>query len=550
MEILSIQEFSFRYPETKQNALTNIDFQIQKGEFVVICGPSGSGKSTLLKNIKSEIAPHGQYSGNIFYKNKELTSYSAAVKAQDFGFIFQNPEHQLVMERVEDELIFGLENLGYSTFEIRQKIAETVHFFGLHHLIDKQTEELSGGEKQLVSLASVLAMGPEILLLDEPTSQLDPISAKRLLTILEEINKEFGTTILIVEQNLDGLFELADKVLYLDCGELKYFGKPEESLGYFKTTVESKQLLPRTVQFFLNHKQKIASKEIPFSVKDTKRWVSKHEITETALSNSKETSGQKVLELKEVDFQYHVTSPLVLNNLSFSVYQQEIHAILGANGSGKTTLLKIMTQLFKHQHGKIYYHGKEYKKVSLKDVGYLPQNPSSFFMYETLIEEYQAIAKIYKIKDADTKIQTLLNRFDLSDYQKSHPFDLSGGQLQKAALIGSLLVQPKILLVDEPTKGLDPHAKKELGRFFEEITASGTTIIMVTHDVEFAAEFANRCSLLFRGQMITTEETAQFFSKNTYYTTIMHRITREYAKQPLLTLEEVDQAWHLEIQDT
>lgn len=547
MEILSIQEFSFRYPETKQKALTNIDFQIQKGEFVVICGQSGSGKSTLLKNIKNEIAPHGQQSGTILYKNKELTSYSAAVKAQDFGFIFQNPEHQLVMDRVEDELIFGLENLGYSTFEIRQKIAETVHFFGLHHLIDKRIEELSGGEKQLVSLATVLAMGPEILLLDEPTSQLDPISAKRLLTILEEINKEFGTTILIVEQNLDGLFELADKVLYLAGGELKFFGEPEASLDHFESSVAGRQLLPKTVQFFLNHKQKTASKEIPFSVKDAKRWVSKHEVTETTLSNSKKTSGQKVLELKEVDFQYHLTSPLVLNNLSFSAYQQEIHAVLGANGSGKTTLLKIITQLFKHQHGKIYYHGKRAKKINLKNIGYLPQNPSAFFMYETLIEEYQAIAKLYKIKDADKKIQTLLKRFALSEYQHSHPFDLSGGQLQKAALIGSLLVQPKILLVDEPTKGLDPHAKKELGCFFEEITATGTTIIMVTHDVEFAAEFANRCSLLFRGQMVTTEETAQFFSKNTYYTTVMHRVTREYANQPLLTLEEVDQAWRLEI---
>ena len=512
----------------------------------MICGESGSGKSTLLKLIKSEIAPYGEQQGQILYKRASLEEYSAITKAQNFGLVFQNPDHQMVLDNVKDELIFGLENLGYSTSTIRKKIAEVVQFFGLKHLLDKKTDELSGGEKQTVNLASVLAMGPEILLLDEPTGQLDPIAAKDLLTTLEQINKEFGTTILIVEHRLEELFSTADKVLILEDGKVAQFGKTREVLSRLDYSKESLKYLPQTTQLYLSYTKQFVKEEIPLSVKEAKNWLEKQIIIEQPLHYKPVKNNRVALAMSEVDFQYHQAEPPVLSNLNFSAYQNEVHAILGANGSGKTTLLNLIAQIKKPQHGKIIYDGIKKKKISLEEVGYLPQNPATFFMYETVIEEYQAIAKMYKLENASERIDELLERFGMTAYKNRHPYDLSGGQLQKVALIGSLLVRPNLLLVDEPTKGLDPLAKKELGQFFEKIAKKGTTIIMVTHDIEFAAKVADQCSMLFEGQIISTETTHDFFMQNMYYTTIMNRITREYTSQSLITLGEVERSWSLD----
>ncbi|SES66254.1 energy-coupling factor transport system ATP-binding protein [Oceanobacillus limi] len=535
MEILSAQNVTFSYPDATESVLDDIHFTIQEGDFVLLCGPSGSGKSTLLRLLKEEIAPHGNLGGNIYYRGSMIKEQDRFLLAKEIGMVFQDPENQIVMERVMDELLFGMENMGYTTDKMRKKVAEMVHFFGLNDLVNKKTAELSGGQKQLINLASVLLLEPKLLLLDEPTAQLDPIAAKEFIHLLERLNDEFGITILVVEHRMEELFSVANRVMLLDKGHLVVDQSPRKAAHQMYPEFQS--FLPSTALCYMGISQQATKPDqIPLTVKEAKQWISTQELKQPTQGHGTIVEKSPLIELKAIDFQYTKHSTPVLYNLSFSINKGEWMALVGANGTGKTTLLKLIGGLIKPQHGTMKYNGKKVKNIDPQQIGYLPQNPRIFFLHDTLKEEYQEIAR--KHQKREEEVQSLLEIFQLADLLDRHPYDLSGGELQKAALVGILLGNPSILLIDEPTKGMDPSFKKEFGLLVQGLVEEGLTVIMVTHDIEFAASYATRCSMLFQGDITVTEPTKQFFQENTYYTTMMNRITRDFHTPALVTLEE------------
>lgn len=492
-----------------------------------------------------DIAPHGETEGEIIYKSQPMSNHTPLIRAKEIGMVFQNPDNQIVMDTVMDELLFGLENMGFTTEEMRKKVAEMVHFFDLGNLLTKKTDELSGGQKQLINLASVLLLDPDILLLDEPTGQLDPIAAKEFISTLSRLNDEFGITVIIAEHRLEELFSVADKVMVLDQGNLVHFGETKKIVGKLANDTLLESYLPNAARLYLTYSNHLNEKEIPLSVKEAKQWLEQQKILESDFQTETiKKEKNNILELKEIDYQYDPYSPMVLNNLSVSFRKGEIHAILGANGTGKSTLLKVMNGILKSQHGSMKVNGKKQKKVDPRVMGYLPQNPELFFLQDSLWEEYIMITKAFEVPNAEEHITQFLQKFNLEPFKHRHPYDLSGGQLQKAALIGTLLLNPRILLIDEPTKGLDPDSKVQLEQLLHKLAEiEGMTIIMVTHDVEFASVTADRCSMIFQGQITITENTRAFFQGNMYYTTVMNRITRKLSIPQVITIKEAQKKW-------
>ncbi len=546
MALLEAKNIIFQYPDQARKALDQVSFRAEQGEFIVLCGPSGSGKSTLLRLLKKEIAPHGNVSGRLLLQNQPLSQFSSEQLAQTIGMVFQDPENQIVMDQVMEELVFGLENIGMPTEEMRKKVAEMIHFFGLEHLLHKRTHELSGGQKQLLNLASVILMEPQILLLDEPTAQLDPVAAKDFIGMLHRMNEEFGVTVIIAEHRLEELFALADRVIVLEQGRKTHDGPPRkiiEEIGNPSNNMYS--YLPGSAVLYLEHTHAVREEEIPLTIKEGKRWIGNLTIETKQQMKVKFPMSNPLIKMREIDFQYDRNQKKVLDDLSMEVYSEEWLAIVGANGTGKSTLLRIMAGLQKPQHGTITYRGKKVKGPLPIEIGYLPQNPKLFFLQDTILLELTEIARKQKLNDPDGKIIKILEAFDLIELKDRHPYDVSGGEVQKAALAGVMLSNPSILLIDEPTKGLDPEAKMKLGQLLKSLQKDGLTIVMVTHDIEFAAQYATRCAMMFQGNITVTDSPDKFFRGNTFYTTVINRITRGSHVPDVLTVEEARKVWHV-----
>jgi energy-coupling factor transport system ATP-binding protein len=544
---LEAKHISFTYPEEKHSVLKDVSFTVEQGEFIVLCGPSGSGKSTLLRLMKREIAPYGNSEGDFLLENQLLSTLLPEQIAKDIGMVFQDPENQIVMDKVLEELIFGMENMGASTEEMRKRVAEIVHFFGIEGLLERRTFELSGGQKQLVNLASVLLLEPKLLLLDEPTAQLDPVAAREFIGLLKTMNEEFGITVIIAEHRLEELFGIADRIIVLDKGEIVAFDTPRrviQSLGH-----DSKHAmysyLPSPALLYIEHTSNIISEDIPLSVKDGKNWLRNHRIEAIVTVQHSPRFHKELVKLKQIDFQYTKETNRILHALSLTVYEGEWLSIVGANGTGKSTLLKIMAGLEKSQHGSVIYKGKKVKKQLPTEIGYLPQNPKLFFIQDTIEAELKEIINLHQIESGDERLNELLTTFQIEGLKNRHPYDVSGGEMQKAALAGVLLPNPKLLLVDEPTKGLDPEAKKRFGDLLKSLQGQGLTIVMVTHDTEFAAKYSTRCAMMFQGSITIEAPSRSFFQGNAFYTTVINRMTRGSDVPDVLTVEEARRSWRV-----
>jgi len=558
MDIFHLDKVSFTYPDAKEKALSNINLHIKKGEFTVIAGPSGCGKTSLLRLLKRELAPVGDQEGTIYYNGQPLEKFDERTLIEEIGFVFQNPDNQIVMDEVMQEIVFGMENLGYSTLEMRKRVAELVHFFGLDNLLYEKPSKLSGGQKQMVNLLSVLLLKPKVLLLDEPTSQLDPVAARELLSMLTRLNEEMGITIILVEHRLEQLYERADRIILMNHAQISYAGRSEDLIQevYERGDDSFIPYIPSITRLFLERQGPSPVKKLPLTVKDSRSWISSlPEIPHDEEVSQAESplSRDVILQAKNIFFQYDRKGKLILNNFSLKVKEGDFFALVGGNGSGKTTALKICLGIVNQQRGSLRIFGKKLTKKEspalYKDIAYLPQNPQSYFSYDSIEEEMKAVMKQHGLSDGEVKITEMLHAFGIEHLRHRHPYDCSGGEMQKAALAAMLLKNPKLLIVDEPTKGFDNVSKKEFASLLEGLHEKGLTIVMVTHDIEFAAKYASRCAMLFEGEITALGTPDELFRGNYFYTTAINRATRDQRLPEALTLEEALLKWPSEVQE-
>lgn len=551
MALIDIKHLNFKYPGSETNALEDISLTIQPGEFVVICGASGCGKTTLLNMLKPALTPNGETSGEIAFNGKKMSEYEEKTLASDIGFVMQNPESQIVTDKVWHELVFGLENMGVPSSIMRRRVGEMASFFGIHHLFRKKTADLSGGQKQLVNLASVLVMNPQLLILDEPTSQLDPIAAADFINTLHKLNLELGLTIVIVEHRLEDVFPLADRVLVMDQGNIVMNDTPRKIGEGIHLNERAKKMtagLPSAVRIYNGL---IHDETCPLTIKEGKDYLKKHyqPLADSLVTEELPPVTEAVLDLKDVCFKYEKGLPDILYKVNLEVEKGEVFSILGGNGVGKSTLLSVISGQRRAYKGKVKINGKLIKKYKdnelyRNNLAFLPQNPQLLFIKPTVKSDYEEITKSigYSKEEAEQAILESLEKMGIAHLAEQHPFDLSGGEQQKAALGKILLLKPKILLLDEPTKGMDAFSKQEFSKILKQLKHEGVTVLMVTHDVEFAAENSDRCGLFFDRELISIDETNTFFSNNTFYTTASNRIARDLYPRAITPESVIEQA--------
>lgn len=544
MESYQIKNLSFTYPNRENKALDDICLTVKRGEFITLCGKSGCGKTTLLRLLKTSLAPHGNLSGNICFNQKALSEIDSKEQAAKIGFVMQSPENQIVTDKVWHELAFGLESLGCSTPEIRTRVSEMASFFGIQTWFHKKVTELSGGQKQLLNLASVMVMQPSVLILDEPTSQLDPIAAQEFLKTLEKINRELGTTVLLSEHRLEDTFPISDRVVVLDNGKIIADAEPKKVGELLKATNHDMySALPAPMRVYGAVEQ---GSEFPITVREGRAWLEKYS-ENNALNTERipkagyrKAAAEAAIEIKDAWFRYEKDLPDVIKGLNITIKKGELFAIVGGNGTGKTTALSLMSGLHTPYRGEVLINGESLPKVRHLYhgvLGVLPQNPQTVFVKKTVhldLLEILSESKLSK-QEKQARIKNISALCRIDNLLESHPYDLSGGEQQRAALAKVLLMSPQILLLDEPTKGLDAHFKQIFAEIINDLKANGVTVVMVSHDIEFCAEYADRCAMFFDGNITSFGEPREFFAGKNFYTTSANRMARTRLPQAVLS---------------
>lgn len=519
MEILAVEDLSFTYPQCSSPAVRDVSLRLERGEFAVLCGATGSGKSTLLRMLKRELVPNGEMSGRVTFCGLPLGELSPADSASRIGFVMQRPEQQIVTDKVWHELAFGLENLGVPQDEIARRTAETASYFGIINWYGSDTAELSGGQKQLLNLSAVLVMQPELLILDEPTAQLDPIAASDFIATLRRLNQDFGITILLAEHRLEEVIPVCDRLIIMENGGISANGSPREVIASLRERPELLCGMPAASRLYAALDGR---GECPLTVREGRDYIAsgfRNEIRSLPVPE-RASSGETALEFRDVFFRYEKNSPDVLSGLSLKIMSGELFCILGGNGSGKTTALSAAAGILRPYCGDIRIFGKkqkDYRNRSLyrECLAMLPQDVQTVFLRNTVREELDEVG-------ADLSALP----YDLSHLLDKHPYDLSGGEQQLTALAKVLAAKPKLLLLDEPTKGMDAATKQGITDVLKKLRDSGITVVSVTHDVEFAALCADRCAMFFGGQIVSAGAPEEFFTANTFYTTAVSRMTR------------------------
>ena len=528
MQTFTITDLSFTYPTESVPALQNVSLSIEAGSFTVLCGRSGCGKSTLLRQLKPILQPHGTQTGTILFEGKSLSSLSQREQSAHIGFVLQNLDAQLVTDKVWHELAFGLESLGLSTPVIRRRVAEIASFFGIQNWFYKPVCELSGGQKQLVNLASVMALEPSVLLLDEPTSQLDPIAATDFLSTLGRINRELGTTIILSEHRLEDALALSTNVVFLERGRILDTGTASEVGSRLKAAGSDMfSAMPVPMRIYAGVPNDLPC---PVTVAQGRQWLEAFSETHPLCpvppaAPSEKREGPAAVELDEAFFRYDKQSPDVVKALTLRAYPGELLAILGGNGTGKSTTMGLISGMHRAYRGKVSVLGTAPQEVSGK-IALLPQDPQTLFVKNTVIEDLLSV-----LDDAprDRRKALALEKArlcELTELLERHPYDLSGGEQQRAALCKVLLREPEVLLLDEPTKGLDAEFKRVFARIIKRLCARGVCVIMVSHDAEFCASYASRCAMFFDGAIVAEGTPREFFSSGSFYTTSASRMAR------------------------
>ena len=520
MELFKIQNLTFTYPEQEECVLRDVSMTLRQGDFVVLAGPSGCGKSTMLRQLKTVLAPHGTKEGTILFNGIPLEQVDNRTQSARIGFVMQDPDSQIVTDKVWHELAFGLESLGVDNTTIRGRVAEMASFFGIQTWFHREVTQLSGGQKQLLNLASIMGLQPDILILDEPTSQLDPIAATDFLQTLGRINRELGTTILICEHRLEDVIPMASRLMILDRGELIADDTP---VGTFDILRERKHPMlhsmptPMRIWSSLNW-----NSPCPLTVSDGRSqltdWAGEHTLIQTPERPAQLPKSDPIIALDEVWFRYEKDAPDVLKSVSMKAYPGELLCILGGNGTGKSTTLSVLSGIRKPYRGKL--------TCKAKKVTALPQNPQLLLVKKNVREELLTVFPGKKLCEVAERISEMVSLCRLEGLLDRHPYDLSGGEQQRTALAKVLLQNPEVLLLDEPTKGVDNDFKLVFAQILKELTRRGVCVIMVSHDVEFCAQYADRCGLFFDGGIVSVDAPQPFFAGKSFYTTAANRMAR------------------------
>ena len=529
MAHFEIKNLTFSYPTAKgKESLHNVNLTVHRGEYIVLCGKSGSGKTTLLRHLKSVLTPHGKRSGEILFNGVPMENVSQRDQSSKIGYVMQNPDDQIVTDKVWHELAFGLESLGCDQKTMRSRVAEMACYFGIQDWFHRDVANLSGGQKQLLNLASIMAMQPEVLILDEPTSQLDPIAASDFLNTVRKINIELGTTVIITEHRMEDIFPYADRAIVMDGGSVIADDTPR-NVG--KLLYEQKNdmfaAMPTPVRVFYGSG---GAGDCPLTVREGRNWLSRSFVEEPKIKTVvapqlDEEIENTALSMKELWFRYEKNSPDIMRGVSAEVPTGSLYAIVGGNGAGKSTTLKAICGICRPYRGKVKVFGKPVEKYKSSELfggtlAMLPQDPKSLFVKKTVREDLEEMTK------DKTLITEIAATCQIEKLLECHPYDLSGGEQQRAALAKVLLTQPKLLLLDEPTKGIDSFFKETFAEILKELKAKGITIVMVSHDVEFCARYADLVSMFFDGQILTTDHPRRFFGNNSFYTTAANRMSR------------------------
>ena len=547
MSYIEIKELTYHYPKEQKPVLKHINLQLNKGEILFIVGESGSGKSTLGKCISGAVPNFygGTIQGSVNIDGQSIVEMQHNKRAREVTMVFQDPESQLIMNKVHREIAFGLENVGIKNSEMKRRIWEAMQFSNILDIANREINTLSGGQKQRVAITSAIAYLPNCIILDEPTSQLDPASAEDVIALIKKINDELGITIIIIEQRIDKWFDIADKILVLTKGEIAFLGNKQELYN------EKKEALLDFMPNYLKISKALDIVNMPCGLRETRRAIEaftyehKNTLIEQALS-----SKEEIIKVENLCCKYE--DNIVIKALNTSIKQGEFISILGANGAGKSTFLKSLMGLINYGGSiKVLRNSlepnadskkpsrnfiesfsgeyKEVKKLKIKDIariiGYVSQNPNDYISKETVYEELKFTLDNYNIKDYGV-IEDTLKALDIYKIMDKNPRDLSGGEIQRVAIASILVLRPKILLLDEPTRGLDAKVKRMLGKILLELNKNGTTVILVTHDVEFAAEFCSRFLLMFNGEIVGDGSRDEVLGRGIYYTTTINKIFR------------------------
>ncbi len=530
MAHFEIQNLTFAYPEEGDlPRLRGINLSIQRGEYVVICGRSGSGKTTLLRQLKTVLTPAGKKTGEILLDGVPLAQVSPRDQAAKIGYVMQNPDDQIVTDRVWHELAFGLESLGCDQKTMRLRVAEMACYFGIQDWFHRDVAQLSGGQKQLLNLASIMAMQPEALILDEPTSQLDPIAASDFLNTVRKINLELGTTVIITEHRLEDILPYADRVVVMEDGRIIADDAPRAVCGALhRENNPMFSAMPTPARAFYGAG---GEGDCPLTVREGRKWLTQTFAGRTLTVREPEKEAplsedtEPAISMKEVWFRYEKDTPDVLRGVNLEVPRGILFALVGGNGAGKSTALKALCGVCRAYRGKISIGGRPLKKyrpeeLFRENLAMLPQDPKSLFVKKTVQEDLEEISR------DSAQVSQAARLCQIEDFLHRHPYDLSGGEQQRSALAKVLLTRPKILLLDEPTKGVDSFFKETFAEILAQLKHQGMTIVMVSHDVEFCARYADRVGMFFDGQVLTTDTPRRFFGQNSFYTSAANRMSR------------------------
>lgn len=515
-----IDGLTFKYPAASIPAVRDESWSIPEGSFALVVGRSGSGKSTLLRAVNG-LVPHfsgGSFGGEVLVGGIDTRHHGPRDLGSMVGFVFQDPESQLVTDWVDREIAFGLEQRGVDRATMRRRVEEVLDLLGIAHLRRRNPQELSGGERQRVAIAATLALHPRVLVLDEPTSQLDPWGASDVVHALAQLNDDLGLTIVVAEHRLEHFLPRADVLRWMP-------GLPERSLAG-----PVAEMLPRLDPIQLppvtQLGQMLETRPVPLTVRQARRGSLARLLPTAAIPpiDPPDVPGDVVCRLEGVDVQ--AGGQTVVENLSLEVREGELMALMGRNGSGKTTLLRTMAGLQRISRGSVETLGLDMTRHHPADlrgrVGYLPQQATTMFYRERLEDELSDGGRIDTLD-----VQALLTRFELTDHAADHPLDLSGGERERAALASVLARSPRLLLLDEPTRGMDAWRKETLATHLRNLAASGVAVVLVTHDVELVAKCATRVVMLADGQVLTDEPTRSALTGSLTWSTQVNKVFGE-----------------------